>query len=83
MILKLATPKIHKSENVNFEATLKSNLFSKDKIFKKLVLPVVQDYLNEILVTIYGPNKPKTSGKPLRIPDLQPPASNKDKQDTL
>jgi len=44
---------------------------------------LVQDYLNEISPTFYGPNKPKTSGKSLRIPDLQPPASNHDKPDTL
>ncbi len=44
---------------------------------------MVQEYLNEIAPTIYGPNKPKTSGKPLRIADLQPPASGQDKPDTL
>ena len=44
---------------------------------------MVQEYLNEISPTIYGPNKPKTSGKPLRIPDLQTPASNHDKPATL
>ena len=44
---------------------------------------MVQEYLNEIPPTIYGPNKPKTLGKPLRIADLQPPASGQDKPDTL
>ena len=44
---------------------------------------MVQEYLNEIAPTIYGPNKLKTSGKPLRITDLQPPASGQDKPDTL
>ena len=44
---------------------------------------MVQEYLNEISPTIYGPNKPKTSGKPLIIPDLQPPASYHDKPATL
>ena len=44
---------------------------------------MVQEYLNEISPTIYGPNKPKTSGKPLRIPDLQTPAANHDKPATL
>ena len=44
---------------------------------------MVQEYLNEISPTIYGPNKPKTSGKPLRIPDLQTPASNHYKLATL
>ena len=44
---------------------------------------MVQEYLNEISPTIYGPNKPKTSGKPLRIPDLQNPASNHYKPATL
>ena len=44
---------------------------------------MVQEYLNEISPTIYGPNKPKTSGKPLKIPDLQTPAANHDKPATL
>ena len=44
---------------------------------------MVQEYLNEISPTIYGPNKPKTLGKPLRIPDLQTPASYHDKPATL
>ena len=44
---------------------------------------MVQEYLNEISPTIYGPNKPKTSGKALRILDLQPPASYHDKPATL
>ena len=46
-------------------------------------IPVAQEYLNEIAPTIYGPNKLKTSGKPQRIADLQPPASGQDKPDTL
>ena len=46
-------------------------------------IPVVQEYLNEIAPTIYGPNKLKTSGKPLRIADLQPPASGQDNPATL
>ena len=46
-------------------------------------IPVVQEYLNEISPTIYGPNKPKTSGKALRIPDLQPSASYHYKPATL
>ena len=46
-------------------------------------IPVVQESLNEISPTIYGPNKPKTSGKPLRILDLQPPAAYHDKPATL
>ena len=44
---------------------------------------MVQEYLNEISPTIYGPNKPKTSGKPLKIPDLQTPAANHYKPATL
>ena len=44
---------------------------------------MVQEYLNEIAPTMNGPNKLKTSGKPLRIADLQPPASGQDKPDTL
>ena len=44
---------------------------------------MVQEYLNEIAPTIYGPNKLKTSRKPLRISGLQPPASGQDKPDTL
>ena len=46
-------------------------------------IPVVQENLNEISPTIYGPNKPKTSGKTLRKLDLQPPASYHDKPATL
>ena len=46
-------------------------------------IPVVQEYLNEIAPTLNGPNKLKTSGKPQRIADLQPPASGQDKPDTL
>ena len=45
-------------------------------------IPMVQEYLNEISPTIYGPNKPKTPGKPLRVPDLQTPAPNHDKPAT-
>ena len=54
-----------------------------DKISELFFIPVVQEYLNEIAPTIYGPNKPKTSGKPLRIADLQPPASGQDNPATL
>ena len=46
-------------------------------------IPVVQEYLNEISPTLNGPNKLKTSGKPLKIVDLQPPSSGQDKPDTL
>ena len=46
-------------------------------------IPVVQESLNEISLTIYGPNKPKTSAKALRILHLQPPASYHDKPATL
>ena len=42
-------------------------------------IPVVQEYLNEITPTLNGPNKLKSSGKPQRIADLQPPASGQDK----
>ena len=44
---------------------------------------MVQEYLNEIAPTIYDPNKLKTSGKPLRIADLQAPASGQDNPATL
>ena len=46
-------------------------------------IPVAQEYLNEILPTLHGPNKLKTLRKPLRIADLQTPASGQDKSDTL
>ena len=46
-------------------------------------IPVVQEYLNEIAPTVHGPNKLKTSGKPLRIADLQPPASGQVNPATL
>ena len=51
--------------------------------FQPFFIPGVQEYLNKILTTVTGPNKPKTSGKPLRIADLQPPASGQDNPDTL
>ena len=44
---------------------------------------MVQEYLNEIPPTLHGPNKLKTLGKPLRIADLQPPASGQDNPATL
>ena len=44
---------------------------------------MVQEYLNEISPTMHGPNKLKTSWKPLRIADLQPPASGQDNPATL
>ena len=44
---------------------------------------MVQEYLNEISPTLHDPNKLKTSGKPLRIADLQPPASGQDNPATL
>ena len=54
-----------------------------DNISELFFIPVVQEYLNEIAPTLNGPNKLKTSGKPQRIADLQPPASGQDKPDTL
>ena len=74
-------PKIHKSENMPIWDT--PNLFLKVRFLHFFFIPVVQQYLNEISPTIYGPNKPKTSGKPLRIPDLQTPALYHDKPATL
>ena len=44
---------------------------------------MVQEYLNEIMPTLNDPNNLKTSGDPLRIADLQPPASGQDKPDPL
>ena len=46
-------------------------------------IPVVQEYLNEISPTLHGPNKLKTSGKPLKIADKQTPASGQDNPATL
>ena len=40
-------------------------------------IPVVQEYLNEIAPTLNGSNKLKTSRKPQRIADLQPPLQDK------
>ena len=57
--------------------------FFKIRFLSFFFIPVVQEYLNEIAPTIYGPNTLKTSRKPLRIADLQPPASGQDKPDTL
>ena len=47
------------------------------------LIPVVQEYLNEIAPTLHGPNKLKTSGKPQRIADLQTPASGQDNPASL
>ena len=44
---------------------------------------MVQEYLNEIAPTLHGPNKLKTSGKPLGIADNQTPASGQDNPATL
>ena len=79
----MATPKTKKSENMSIWANPEIWPFLGDNISELFFIPVVQEYLNEIAPTIYGPNKPKTSGKPLRIADLQPPASGQDKPDTL
>ena len=68
---------------VYFEQTLKSDLFLWIRFLYFFFIHVVQEYLNEIAPNIYGPNKLNTSGKPLRIADLQPPASGQDKPVTL
>ena len=57
--------------------------FFRTRYLNFFFIPVVQEYLNEIAPTLNGPNKLKTSGKPQRIADLQPPASGQDKPDTL
>ena len=57
--------------------------FFRLRFLNSFLIPVVQEYLNEIAPTIYGPNKLKTSGKPLRIADLQPPASGQVNPATL
>ena len=54
-----------------------------EKLTKTRVQFLLTPTVNEILPTIYGPNKPKTLGKPLRILDLQTPASYHDKPATL
>ena len=68
---------IHKKKG-QISGLAQSDIFS-DFFF----IPVVQEYLNEISPTLNGPNKLKTSGKPQRIANLQPPASGQDKPDTL
>ena len=74
--------KIRNQKNVNLSKSWNLTFFQ-DKISDFFFIPVVQEYLNEISPTLHGPNKLKTSGKPLRIADLQPPASGQDKPDTL
>ena len=83
MILKLATPKTKKSENVSILANPDIWPFFRIRFLNLIIIHVVQEYLNEIAPTLNGPNKLKTSGKPQRIADLQPPASGQDKPDTL
>ena len=65
-----------------FEPTLKPEscpFFS----FQPFFIPGVQEYLNKILTTVTGPNKPKTSGKLPRIANLQSPASGQENPATL
>ena len=57
--------------------------FFRLRFLNSFFIPVVQEYLNEIAPTMHGPNKLKTLGKPLRIADLQPPASGQDNPATL
>ena len=80
--VKQITKNVGNRKNANLSKSWNLTFFE-DKISKIFFIPGVQEYLNEISPTIYGPNKPKTSGKPLRIPDLQTPASNYDKPATL
>ena len=55
-----------------------------DKISPLILIPVVQEYQNENSPTFNGPNKPKTSGKPIIIvADLQPTVSTRDKPESL
>ena len=54
--------------------------FFGDQISELFFISVVREYLNEISPTMNGPNKPKTSETPLRIDDLQIPASGQDYQ---
>ena len=73
------TKNIGNRKNANLSKTWNVTFFD-DNISKLFFIPVVQEYLNEISPTIYGPKKPKTSGKALH---LQPPASYHDKPATL
>ena len=57
--------------------------FFRTRFLNFFFIPVVQEYLIEIAPTLNGPNKLKTLGKPLRIADLQPPASGQDNPATL
>ena len=74
--------KIGNQKNVNLSKSWNLTFFQ-DKISELFFIPVVQEYLNEIPPTLHGPNKLKTSGKPLRIADLQTPASGQDNPATL
>ena len=79
----MATPKTKKSENMSIWTNPEIWLFLWIRFLNFFFIPVVQEYLNEIAPTIYGPNKLKTSGKPLRIADKQTPASGQDNPATL
>ena len=76
------TKKIGNQKNVNLSKSWNLTFFQ-DKILNLIIIPVLQEYLNEISPTLHGANKLKTSRKPLRISSLQPPASGQDKPATL
>ena len=69
-------------KNVNLSKSWNLTFF-RIRYLNFFFIPMVQEYLNEIAPTIYDPNKLKTSGKPLRIADLQPPASGQDNPASL
>ena len=72
-----------KSEKMPLWANPEILPFFRIRFLNLIIIPVVQEYLNEISPTLQGPNKLKTSGKPLRIADKQTPASGQDSPATL
>ena len=76
------TKKIGNQKNVNLSKSWNLTFFQ-GKISDFFFIPVVQECLNEISPTLHGPNNLKTSGKPLRIVDLQLPAPGQDNPATL
>ena len=68
----MATLKIQSAEIEPFWATPKILLFLRMRFFNFVLTYMVQKYQNEISPIVYYGKKLKTSGKLLKIPDLQP-----------
>ena len=84
-ILSWQPPNFINQKICQIEPTLKSDLFLGKKGFSSYISlcgPRIPKWIFSHLEW-YGPKKPTTPWKPLRIAYLQPPASGQDKLDTL